>query len=72
MSNDEKINALESFSRGHYSSEQFYANGICDYFFLLRNPKTNLDFLNDLESISDLFDYAKNVIRIIHQERIYD
>jgi len=72
MTNKEKIDTLEYFTRGHYSSEQYYAYGLCNYFVLLRKPEADLEFLDELEDASDLSDYARDVVRYMFAERIHD
>ena len=72
MTITEKIDALEYFTRGHYSSQQFHANGLVDYFKLLRKRTSDRKFLKELKNANDISNYARDVLRHKFQEHIYD
>jgi hypothetical protein len=72
MTIKDKIDELEYFTRGHYSSQQFHANGLVDYFKLLRSRKVDRKFLKELKTSNDIFNYAKDVVRHNFQEHIYE
>ena len=65
-----KIDILESFTRGHYSTEQFYANGLVEYFRQLRSGEETLPDLQSMDT-PDIYVLSFR-IRDRFQERIHD
>ena len=66
ISIDDKINALEYFTKRHYATYQLVECGLLEYFAMLRQ-KENIEFLDDLNTYDDLAAYTF-IIRDNHQE----
>ena len=69
MTNDDKINALEYFTKRHFATHQLVDYGLVDYFSMLRRNE-NAEFLDNLNTHEDLMEYS-SVVRDTHQQRVY-
>ena len=65
---EEKINAIESFSRIQYATYQWVEHGLLEYFAMLRRDE-NIEFLNDLYTYDDLMEYSY-IVRDTHQKHV--
>jgi hypothetical protein len=63
---DDKINALEYFTKIHFSTYQLVEGGLLEYFSMLRRNE-NIDFLNKLNTYDDLMEYSY-IVRDTHQK----
>ena len=72
MTTEDKIDALEHFTRSLYAPYQYYEYGIVDYFKTLRKEGANNMFLDDMNNMSALGDYALYVLRPMFKKGIRD
>ena len=72
MTTEDKIDALEHFTRSLYAPYQYYEYGIVDYFKTLRKEDADNEFLNDMDDMSSLGDYALYVLRPMFKKGIRD
>ena len=68
ISIDDKINALEDFTKRHFVTHQLVDYGLLEYFAMLRQ-KENIEFLDDLNTYDELAAYTF-IIRDTHQTSI--
>lgn len=72
MTTEDKIDALEHFTRSLYAPYQYYEYGIVDYFKNLRKEGADNGFLDDMNNMSALGDYALYVLRPMFKNTFYD
>ena len=72
MTTEDKIDALEHFTRSLYAPYQYYGYGIVDYFKMLRKEDADNEFLSDMNNMSSLGDYALYVLRPMFKNTFYD
>lgn len=65
---EDKITAIESFTRIHYVTYQLVEHGLLEYFAMLRRGE-NIEFLNDLHTYDDLMEYSY-IVRDTHQKHV--
>tara|TARA_B100000809_G_C15065042_1_gene503868 strand:- start:749 stop:970 length:222 start_codon:yes stop_codon:yes gene_type:complete len=65
---EDKINAIEEFTRMHYAPYQWVECGLLEYFDMLRRGE-NIEFLNDLHTYDDLMEYSY-IVRDTHQKHV--
>ena len=68
ITQQDKINSIEYFTRTHYAAYQFVDCGLVEYFAMLRRGE-NDEFLDKLHTYADLMEYSY-VVRDTHQEYI--
>ena len=68
MTTEDKINALEYFTKIHFVTYQIVECGLLEYFCMLRNNE-NSEFLNELHTHDDVMKYSY-VVRDTHQKKI--
>ena len=60
LSNDDKIMYLESATRRYFVPYQWVDDGVLEYFQMLRRGE-NIEFLNNLHTVKDLYDYSYTI-----------
>jgi len=72
MTTEDKIDALEHFTRSLYAPYQYYEYGIVDYFKMLRKEGADNGFLDDMNNMDSLGQYVLSVLRPMFKDTFYD